>query len=513
MVQPSRKLRNKKRTEQRQEYLKNISAPMRTVFNISDIANIIYSFLNFYEKISFMSVSHQCKRWTKKRILNDKLCDDLEEAIFVRKKKSFIYKILNIGLELLSTDKFTSDISDCELENFISDLKNIFNLNDCCHGIIKLSSNILITDLLIVNNCYKILENFYRRQTVIYRNNHCAIYKIMYKFCYVTLDKFKDPKNNAATDTSINNILSQSIESSDRAITFIHNILKLNPCTNFQCKDCSNVVECIVTNNFTVCDKFYYNNLEGLLILAVKNGSDITFKSIYNKIKDFTPAIDLHIRLNTLLMLACKYINNNNNNHIINFCIDQGANPYIMIKYENLSGLTKFQSSFGLIDKKYFSARIKDNLDEVQKLDLIRNYIICVAKKYSNVDSVQNSLIRNLKYIKKYYESDTKYFSESEPDLNLMFYLDYIELSNVFIAKFVKNNILACSDFYSQYMELNKKIFELKFKDTSMSNYFEYLNNILKLDTDQEFVSNGEIIESIIKMNTFDLKKCRWPKN
>lgn len=471
--------------QKNKKFILNIPEPVRTVFGVRDIANIIYSFLNFHEKIMFMFVSHQCKKWIRKRLLNNKLCDDLEEAILIKEKRSYVSKVLNIDPKLLLTPIYENYTLETFIANLYSKDNKMLKIIRVKYIHINFLDNILIDDYLIMNNCYIFLEKFYKYNLTII-DDRCRSYKIMYLHCLI----------NNGLDLKKKIITQANKAASEQAIFFIHNILGLSSCNDLKCCNCLSVIKSIILNNFAIDSKFYCDDLDNLLIFAAVEGSEKTFESIYTIAKKFMTEDNLHIQLNNSLIMMCKNIYKHNYHCIIKFCLEMGADPYILTKIDNYQ-----QSSFGLIYNQYISACACDDQTKIQNLIEIINYMIHQANKYSKVDVLQNSLLCSLNHIKKLENNKNNCKS-----LDLLFYVDHIELSDAFMKKFIKISIGGNNIFYSEYMNLYKKIFDIKLKGVSMSEYFEYVENISKFGGKLTFTSNS-------KMNNYSFETSRWLDN
>lgn len=428
MLSTSRKRKDqaKRSIKRNEEFIKNIPIEIRFVFSTADLANIIYQYLNFSEKIRLASVSQKFKIWIYRRLSDNKKCDDLEEAIICSKYELFIEKS-SIKPTIMMYNKKTKT-KKILFQIYTNDYQNI-TWQYVLDREQKFNNNPRLCKMLIENNCYIFLHRLFFTLKSWFVTG-CDLYKKMYE-CSKHTD---DPAHT---------------------INFVHNILKLGPCQNTKCAICTPVMHSIIESNIVIpfratttesvtCENLVRDDLYELLTKSAIEGSYKSFVSIYAQIEN----IITHKQLNTLLMIACKSCHFDGTDPIIKFCIDHEANPYIIVNES---------SSYCLVDEEYLTScnpRIKK----------LRNYIIDNSRKYSHDLVFENCLMRCL--------NSTP--SDKYCTLNLLFYFDKITMSDNFIKRFLIINFSTSSKFYPEYFKLKSKILE----DMTMSDYLNHCKDL-----------------------------------
>lgn len=441
--------------------------PILPIFDLADISNIVYSYLFFFEKIQFACVSKKFKLLMYKRLSDNKKCDDLEEAMIKNKYKKFL-TILKIDPTIFIQGK--ENITEKILvQMYTRNNEQIWEymLDDD----FKLDKNIHLFHIVLNNNCFVFLYRYFLKLKSLYSldstivvptgTENCKIYNSLYCRNYIT-----NPKSNC---------------------DFVHNILNLGPCKNSECDTCTEIIKMTIILNMPLPKILNFDMIDNFLVRAAKSGADISFFSLYEQIKKIhvdNPDIDnyLHKKLNTLLMIVCKTHMLKNKILIIKFCIDNGANPYII-----LDGA----SSFCIIDEKYMHCLLND-VKFLERTVYIRNYILDNSKKYSHDLVMQNSLARCLQLISKYSTKLIREDKHNHTKLDLLFYFNKITMSDTFINNFLlMTKIQPDNYFFSQYVTLTKRIFS----NISMAEYLNYLENLPTFIKNTNKVEDGEHID------------------
>lgn len=307
----------------------------------------------------------------------------------------------------------------------------------------------------------KIIEQYYAH---LIKNNYdeCSIYKLMHNFCY-----FKNEINDYIFVDNIDR------KNSDRAFNFVEDVLKLKSCKKFPgCSKCYDTVQFIVEENFTMSDNFICDNLVRLFAITKKYGLVNQFKNIYLRIKTLIDSDNLEIWTNTLLMSISLSVDEENYYRIAIFLIDRGANPYVVVDGN---------SFFGYVHLKLIKAKIQGKNKKVKILDNLKEHMIFGSVKHSKVEALQN-------YLLKVHKKICKYNSFDEVDLDLLFYIGSIEVTDSFLKKIMDCFVPTSNAFYSQITELDKKLFEKKLKNPTMSEYFDYRCYLAKIEV--KFIDN-----------------------
>lgn len=400
--------RYKTRANKRAKQLLNIPQHIRLIFNIRELFDYIFSFVDYFYKIQFRSVSIQCKKWLDQKLLNNVICDDLDEMI--RRKKTKVVDNRKINLD------------DHIAQNYLI----IFSQNK------DYGDYTMAGKFLVQNKCYSLMSAYVKKIIPNYQK-YCYFYKKLCIDC--------DAINNQQT------------------MLFINKFIKIKPCYN--CSECK-----LLTKNFISFDDVTYVDKYYLFFLraAARYGSINFFVKIYDQTKNIVTKQEMITELNTSLMAASyfstmkcvRYVNQkiqkkskqmleNDYRLIIKFCIDHDANPYIKVN-----------------DKCSL-----DLLDKCNHAELI-TYVIDHSKKYFDPDFFRNLVLFKIDYRLPHCTPQEIYFYEKyvEPDdlflskiSKIKMYendsaaTEYLKLFNRFYVK--KLGVVSINDYFDYLISIS----------------------------------------------------------